>query len=185
MGQAFCRLQNECLCTALLPFCSGIRNNNNSLHVGHFVLPAQAPHKRLELPARARKRSNVTRDHLWAITTTRPNVAHRWPLVTSCCGNAHAPGALNVPQPGVVLVPGAQNDPHVRKAKWNKTTFYNCYTLAAAVLCLCPSSASFSFNFTSWHDPVQTNREHSHRCLTYMWVMLSPRRQHHTWLGNV
>ena len=43
-----------------------------SLHVGNFVSPAQAPHKmflvgeRLASPARARKRSDVTRGHMWA-----------------------------------------------------------------------------------------------------------------------
>ena len=43
-----------------------------SLHVGDFVPPAQAPHKqqlvgeRLGPPARARKRSDVTRGHRWA-----------------------------------------------------------------------------------------------------------------------
>jgi len=41
----------------------------HSLHVGHFVPPAQAPHKqvrdRLALPACARKCSDVTRGHRW------------------------------------------------------------------------------------------------------------------------
>ena len=38
--------------------------------MGNFVSPAQAPHKqvgeRLASPARARKRSDVTRSHMWA-----------------------------------------------------------------------------------------------------------------------
>ena len=46
------------------------RTVGSSLHVGNFVSPAQAPHmvgERLASPARARKRSDVTRGHMWAM----------------------------------------------------------------------------------------------------------------------
>jgi len=45
---------------------------------------------------------------------------YKLPLPTARCGpwlrhcaSAHAPGALNVSQPGMVLAQGAQNHPHV------------------------------------------------------------------------
>ena len=45
-----------------------------SLHVGHFVLPAKAPHKRLALPARARKRSDTSAVEEALFQTALPQV---------------------------------------------------------------------------------------------------------------